>query len=453
MSSAPAAPRTAGKACGTCAQSLGVKACSLTGVCDGCAVWDRGPVVPLSQTEETKTTTAKKRKTAMKFTRQSLTHQGRVPDDGLTRSCVNCSTTTGRPWRRSKLAETAGKWLCQQCGSYERACSRPRPEKLYRPSQNDLTLSCANCSTTTTHGRWHRSNLPETAGKRPCNNCGTYEIKYSRPCPDQPNERAPLASATSPSHSVPGAQSQQNAVTDSQDHPWTAARLPPTDSSQTPAPFPETPDHAQGESSPPSPLRSLPLRRIPPPKRVVVPHIDDASLDDPPTPIVFQALSLLLADLRRLLCTPHEEHPFHFRARVIRVAWALIRETPISFKLVFPSCVDALAVHESPGSRLALATTESYAIWMGAPPDPRLAEATLPRPSSRTIPVRCRAGFKGSALSWDCAIARLLDGQHNYVWYPPPLPAVLPLAIQVDDGYVGKGQADAPVKLSGRWET
>lgn len=84
--------------------------------------------------------------------------------------------------------------------------------------------------------------------------------------------------------------------------------------------------------------------RAPSPTRVILPLATEAQ----PEPIEYQTLDLLLSDLNRLLCTPHEEQPFHFRgtcaivldpaighaARVTRVAWAIIRGTVLAFKYV-----------------------------------------------------------------------------------------------------------------------
>ncbi|KAJ7697695.1 hypothetical protein B0H17DRAFT_1197356 [Mycena rosella] len=152
--------------------------------------------------------------------------------------------------------------------------------------------------------------------------------------------------------------------------------------------------------------------RIPTPKRVILPLVETNTIEDTPAPIPYQTLRLLLIDLNRLLCTPHEEQPFHFcgtysivadpavnhAARLTSVAWALIRGTAVSFN------VHTLAVQTSP--RQALVKTHSSAIWMGAPPDPRLADVTQPRPCER-----CEHLITIRVENDDSALARGLKGQ------------------------------------------
>ncbi|KAJ7697261.1 hypothetical protein B0H17DRAFT_376990 [Mycena rosella] len=180
-------------------------------------------------------------------------------------------------------------------------------------------------------------------------------------------------------------------------------------------------------SKPPTPAPRVPgppvPPRIPPPTPVVLlPLVEADSPADPPKAIAYQSLRLLLIDLNRLLCTPHEEQPFDFRGtcsivadpavdhatRVTSVAWALIRGTAVSFN------VHTLAVHCSP--RAALAVTGSSAIWMGAPPDPRLANATQPRPCER-----CEHLLHIHVDADDSACARGLQGQRIVVrlWHYP----------------------------------
>ncbi|KAJ7495420.1 hypothetical protein FB451DRAFT_1164155 [Mycena latifolia] len=150
-------------------------------------------------------------------------------------------------------------------------------------------------------------------------------------------------------HSWSYPHNQQPVVPQYPPHLWKAQPLPP---SQHPQPQPQAYKHRKPrEPLGPRPqassvLRPPPLPRVAPPlPRIVLPLVDGISDVDPPDPIVFQTLDLLVADLRRLLCTPHEEQPFYFRgtysivadpaighaARIISVAWALIRGTPVSF--------------------------------------------------------------------------------------------------------------------------
>ncbi|KAJ7062496.1 hypothetical protein C8F01DRAFT_1023557 [Mycena amicta] len=48
--------------------------------------------------------------------------------DRVRRRCFNCCTTDTSTWRRSNLSP--GKMLCNKCGLFERAHSRPRPEQF-----------------------------------------------------------------------------------------------------------------------------------------------------------------------------------------------------------------------------------------------------------------------------------------------------------------------------------
>ncbi|KAJ7204950.1 hypothetical protein GGX14DRAFT_645443 [Mycena pura] len=124
--------------------------------------------------------------------------------------------------------------------------------------------------------------------------------------------------------------------------------------------------------------RPPPLPRVSRPKRVVLPGVNDTD-PDPDPPIAYATLALLLADLNRLLCTPHERRAFHFvgscaivadpavghGARVERVAKEAIMRTVLSFKL---------AVQAS--ERVATTTTKSSALWMGGPPDKKFLKST-----------------------------------------------------------------------------
>ncbi|KAJ6587646.1 hypothetical protein DFH09DRAFT_231131 [Mycena vulgaris] len=154
---------------------------------------------------------------------------------------------------------------------------------------------------------------------------------------------------------------------------------------------------------PPQPPGAPSVKRL-------VPLADVHSAVDPPDPIKFQTLGLMLIDLNHFLCHPHP--PFFFRgtysivadpainhaARVTSVAWELIRNTVLAFN------VQTLAVHTS--SRAARATTQSSAIWMGAPPDPRLANVSEPRPCEQ-----CEHLLTIGADPDDSALERGLQGQ------------------------------------------
>ncbi|KAJ7128193.1 hypothetical protein C8R43DRAFT_951522 [Mycena crocata] len=117
--------------------------------------------------------------------------------------------------------------------------------------------------------------------------------------------------------------------------------------------------------------RSIP-RIVPPPGAA-----------DAPVPVLYQSLSLLLADLNKLLNTPHEQQAFHFKgacaivadsavgnvARLVVVAWEIIQKTTLAFD------INTLKIQSNP--RSALVMTSSSAIWMGLPPD-MLTKAALP---------------------------------------------------------------------------
>ncbi|KAJ6472904.1 hypothetical protein C8R47DRAFT_721767 [Mycena vitilis] len=119
-------------------------------------------------------------------------------------------------------------------------------------------------------------------------------------------------------------------------------------------------------------------------KRVTLPLIE--SLAAPPAPaIAYQTLNLLLADLNRLICTPHVGQAFEFRgtcavvgvashghkARVIDVGWQILEQTVLTFN------VDTLQF-KSLTPQGAVATTESAAIWMG-----NIANVEVPPPCDR----------------------------------------------------------------------
>ncbi|KAJ7673864.1 hypothetical protein DFH06DRAFT_1173422 [Mycena polygramma] len=117
----------------------------------------------------------------------------------------------------------------------------------------------------------------------------------------------------------------------------------------------------------------------------VFPHAPTAKLTSPAEkdllapPTAYPTLALLLADLNRLLCTPHASQAFQlFRgtcagvgaaredraARVVDIAWEIIATTVLSFD------IHALKIESSPSA--AVATAQSSAIWMGAPSSPEM---------------------------------------------------------------------------------
>ncbi|KAJ7150081.1 hypothetical protein C8R43DRAFT_497125 [Mycena crocata] len=135
----------------------------------------------------------------------------------------------------------------------------------------------------------------------------------------------------------------------------------------------------QTPSPPPIFVQDLSLPYIPPPKRVVLlPGTADAC-----PPVMYKSLALLLADLNKLLNTPHEDRAFHFKGactivadpsigsgdRVRRVAWEVIRRTVVAFN------IHALTIEN--GTFGALTTAQSSALWMSSPPA-SLAIATVP---------------------------------------------------------------------------
>ncbi|KAJ7032231.1 hypothetical protein C8F04DRAFT_1235541 [Mycena alexandri] len=128
-------------------------------------------------------------------------------------------------------------------------------------------------------------------------------------------------------------------------------------------------------------------------KRVILPLATDPGPSAPP--IAYQTLALLLKDLNRILCTPHAGLPFQFsgtcsvvadaarvrngdyyRLRVSQVGWEVIAQTVLAFD------ISAMKVHTSQSAG-AVSQMQSAAIWMGAPPDPRLKDGELERPCER----------------------------------------------------------------------
>ncbi|KAJ7673853.1 hypothetical protein DFH06DRAFT_1173404 [Mycena polygramma] len=114
-------------------------------------------------------------------------------------------------------------------------------------------------------------------------------------------------------------------------------------------------------------------------KRVVLPLVTATSITPAAPPIAYQTLALLLEDLTRLLTTPHAGRAFDFRgscavvgtmpggsaARVIDVCWEIIEKTVLTFN------VNALKIQSS--THEAVTTTQTSAIWMSAPPQPKAA--------------------------------------------------------------------------------
>ncbi|KAJ7150042.1 hypothetical protein C8R43DRAFT_1006134 [Mycena crocata] len=148
-------------------------------------------------------------------------------------------------------------------------------------------------------------------------------------------------------------------------HPQVPSQRPRKRKRKAPSPEP-TPMHVPQRDF----LLPPPHLRIDPPKRVVLPP----GSADAPEPVLYQSLAVLLADLNKLLVTPHEEQPFHFKGacaivadpavgsadRVRKVAWEVIQRTVVAFNL------NALSIKTNP--RAALVMTPSSAIWMGSPP-------------------------------------------------------------------------------------
>ncbi|KAJ6477739.1 hypothetical protein C8R45DRAFT_1216624 [Mycena sanguinolenta] len=150
---------------------------------------------------------------------------------------------------------------------------------------------------------------------------------------------------------------------------------------RTPAPIPPSPERGE------------------PPKRILLLPPTPAS-DDTPPPIAYLSLPLLLADLNRLLMTPHGGLGFEFRAvcteiiggrdvlrqdslekhaqayggkerlrrRVLEVAWKVLDCTVLAFN------VPSLEFTDEKGQTVVakVAKVGSTAMWMG---DPRLVEA------------------------------------------------------------------------------
>ncbi|KAJ6521173.1 hypothetical protein DFH09DRAFT_1426112 [Mycena vulgaris] len=175
--------------------------------------------------------------------------------------------------------------------------------------------------------------------------------------------------------------------------------------------------HPNKEKQAPAPRRQ-PTRRLPlvaSPEQTSVPLVNTNRPADPSEPIQFQTLALLLKALNHLLCNPHP--PFDFwatysivaeptiihAARVNSVAWELIRGTMLAFN------IHNLEVQPSPNSA-AFAVSESAGIWMGAPPDPRLADVSAPRPCEH-----CEHVLTIGVESDDSALSRGVQGQRIFV--------------------------------------
>ncbi|KAJ6568087.1 hypothetical protein DFH09DRAFT_1155738 [Mycena vulgaris] len=186
---------------------------------------------------------------------------------------------------------------------------------------------------------------------------------------------------------------------------WTAASLAQQPNEQKQARAPQR-HHLH---SPPS------VPRVAPPKPVPIPLVDANTPAEPPVPIKYQTLGLLLIDLNHLLCNEHL--PFDFcgtysivadpavddAARVMSVAWEVIRKTMLAFNV--HTLEVQTAVHGA-----AFAAAQSCAIWMGAPPDPRLADVAAPRPCER-----CEHQLMIGAEPDYSALARGLQGQRIVV--------------------------------------
>ncbi|KAJ6493181.1 hypothetical protein C8R45DRAFT_1212616 [Mycena sanguinolenta] len=211
----------------------------------------------------------------------------------------------------------------------------------------------------------------------------------------QPYGQAPARASTSASISAPVPVSFAPAPAPLRFIPVYApapAPLPPR--ALAPAPLP-----------PPTPVPiPLPPERGAPPKRILLPPPTPASDEKRPAKgtapvIAYQTLALLLADLNRLLTTPHGGPGFDFRgtcaeiigprdllrrddlaqhaqvyggdqrmrARVLKVAWEVLDRTVLAFD------VHGLMIHA--GGQAAVAKVKSAAMWMG---DPRLVEAPSP---------------------------------------------------------------------------
>ncbi|KAJ7673993.1 hypothetical protein DFH06DRAFT_1173724 [Mycena polygramma] len=126
---------------------------------------------------------------------------------------------------------------------------------------------------------------------------------------------------------------------------------------------------------PPAPARPPSPPRPPPPTRVVIPLIKPhTSLPHSTSEAIeYQTLALLLADLTRLVSTPHVGREFDFRgtcavvgsapggpsARVVDVGWKIIEKTVLAFD------VNAMKIQSS--TLAAVTNIQTSAIWMAAP--------------------------------------------------------------------------------------
>ncbi|KAJ7144087.1 hypothetical protein C8R44DRAFT_865081 [Mycena epipterygia] len=102
------------------------------------------------------------------------------------------------------------------------------------------------------------------------------------------------------------------------------------------------------------PLPAPPPVQRPTPRVVILPGVDSSGPGHPPELIEYQTLALLLEDLNRLLCTPHESMPFHFHGTCTILADPAVGHA---------ACVTIhmLKVHTSPFA--AQATTPATRVW------------------------------------------------------------------------------------------
>ncbi|KAJ6483534.1 hypothetical protein C8R47DRAFT_564381 [Mycena vitilis] len=133
--------------------------------------------------------------------------------------------------------------------------------------------------------------------------------------------------------------------------------------------------------------------RPPPPRHVVIPPIKPhAALPHSTSEAIeYQTLDLLLADLTRLVSTPHVGREFDFRgtcavvgsapggptARVVDVGWEIIGKTVLAFD------VNALKIQSS--TLAAVTNIQTSTIWMDAPPPP----ASKTKSKSKEAEERC----------------------------------------------------------------
>ncbi|KAJ7137495.1 hypothetical protein C8R43DRAFT_1132097 [Mycena crocata] len=132
---------------------------------------------------------------------------------------------------------------------------------------------------------------------------------------------------------------------------------------QAPVQHPRKRKRTEVSPEPAAHIRSIPHIVLPP------------GTANAPLPILYQTLKQLLADVNKLLNTPHEEQAFHFKGecavvadpavdnanRVAAVAWEMIQKTVLSFN------IHTLKIQIN--AHAALAMTLSSAIWMDCLPD------------------------------------------------------------------------------------